>query len=570
MDFDDELTILQEQFKNEIALENVKILKKSCSPKESKDKLHSLTIPETITSNDDLFGDIVTQVVEKNLDSDSEEEMPNMRLLSVAGFPVVTKRIILSQSQDPQTDSLEAASSMCQSGTRELEDGKLEWISAATIPKSQQKVVSETVLKKSLRFGFRGEILFQTMTDFACDPELYHHGDDPDKAGYTIDELNILAKSTFSSQRVVAFNTLANILKKVQMHEYEQRALDSEVLSLFYEENILFSARVGLDSNHETVIDSALNLMAVYFGVNSAIIDVFDEVLLLEKGFRTISLNRTTIRHLLNASHAGISAIFDRSEQEEENIDMTLEYIQSALRKDSMFGIVLTNILPRFRFLLASKSISPSQIMKIMHILSCVAMHSPSCAEDILACDGMVDALKSLALNCISDYFKDELMMSILTMISRLFRLISVASKESCLAIFNDGIVDMLITCLSLNPMNANMCKQVILLIDICFCYSIGASLLDKYHTLIFACFYAIVQNDIIVPTQNNPLLSESSRLCPTNDSLSFVAATSKMLTDVILHFGNDASVGGANDMIYPFMCICSQLIDIEVFLESP
>jgi hypothetical protein len=44
---------------------------------------------------------------------------------------------------------------------------------------------------------------------------LHHHGDEPDRAGYTLEELFLLSRSNFLQQRVLAINTLAKIIDKV-------------------------------------------------------------------------------------------------------------------------------------------------------------------------------------------------------------------------------------------------------------------------------------------------------------------------------------------------------------------
>ena len=65
-----------------------------------------------------------------------------------------------------------------------------------------------------MRFDFDGNIL----TGSKVVPEylgLHHHGDEPDRAGYTLEELFLLSRSNFLQQRVLAINTLAKIIDKV-------------------------------------------------------------------------------------------------------------------------------------------------------------------------------------------------------------------------------------------------------------------------------------------------------------------------------------------------------------------
>jgi hypothetical protein len=44
---------------------------------------------------------------------------------------------------------------------------------------------------------------------------LHHHGEEPERPGYTLQELLKLSRSSLQQQRVLALTTLANILDKV-------------------------------------------------------------------------------------------------------------------------------------------------------------------------------------------------------------------------------------------------------------------------------------------------------------------------------------------------------------------
>ena len=65
------------------------------------------------------------------------------------------------------------------------------------------------------RFDFDGNLVSKTDNI----PEylgLYHHGDDPDSPGYTLEELFVLARSSFLQQRVFALQVLARIIRQVR------------------------------------------------------------------------------------------------------------------------------------------------------------------------------------------------------------------------------------------------------------------------------------------------------------------------------------------------------------------
>jgi len=64
------------------------------------------------------------------------------------------------------------------------------------------------------RFDFNGCLVSKTDNI----PEylgLHHHGDDPSSPGYTLEELFILARSSFLQQRVFALQVLARIIRQV-------------------------------------------------------------------------------------------------------------------------------------------------------------------------------------------------------------------------------------------------------------------------------------------------------------------------------------------------------------------
>lgn len=66
-----------------------------------------------------------------------------------------------------------------------------------------------------------GDLLpFVEENQSTCDKGLYHHGDEPHRPGYTIEELYRLTRSSVTRQRIVALNTLAAILEKVRSYHY--------------------------------------------------------------------------------------------------------------------------------------------------------------------------------------------------------------------------------------------------------------------------------------------------------------------------------------------------------------
>ncbi|KAJ2879380.1 hypothetical protein FB639_003099 [Coemansia asiatica] len=68
-----------------------------------------------------------------------------------------------------------------------------------------------------IRFAFDGQIMTEEQMGISTMAGLHHHGENPDKPGYTIPELLHLSRSTVPAQRSVATSTLACILHKINV-----------------------------------------------------------------------------------------------------------------------------------------------------------------------------------------------------------------------------------------------------------------------------------------------------------------------------------------------------------------
>jgi hypothetical protein len=103
---------------------------------------------------------------------------------------------------------------------------------------------------------------------------LHHHGNEPDLAGYTLDELFHLARSKFNQQRVLALQTIGNILAKFHQgahHDIVKSGSDKNEDQLDREENdnhnllnqlidggVLYLLRWSLDDQTESIINASL------------------------------------------------------------------------------------------------------------------------------------------------------------------------------------------------------------------------------------------------------------------------------------------------------------------------
>ena len=96
-----------------------------------------------------------------------------------------------------------------------IEYEKLEWMK--DLPKLSEQPTSGGV---PARFDFKGALVSRT-ADIPVTAALHHHGEEPEAAGYTLEELFQLARSTILQQRVIALQTLSNIIRQVSLSPHE-------------------------------------------------------------------------------------------------------------------------------------------------------------------------------------------------------------------------------------------------------------------------------------------------------------------------------------------------------------
>lgn len=95
------------------------------------------------------------------------------------------------------------------------EPEKLEWMRPLS---SEETSASGSIpsIPSAIRFDFRGQIIPPHLSSsLPVTKGLHHHGASPQTAGYAIPELSYLARSSFPSQRAIAFQTLGRILYRL-------------------------------------------------------------------------------------------------------------------------------------------------------------------------------------------------------------------------------------------------------------------------------------------------------------------------------------------------------------------
>ncbi|KAF5272229.1 hypothetical protein FQA39_LY01311 [Lamprigera yunnana] len=143
-----------------------------------------------------------------------------------------------------------------------IESTKLVWMTKYNAPKRKKGDSFEA------RFDFQGWLLPFSLEITESNRSLYHHGEDPERPGYTLQELFQLSRSNVIQQKIVALNTIANILYLNQCGMYDH------IIDLPLEQ-IFFVIRFCLDDNTPSVLNASMKALRnlFYFYIDEMCLD---------------------------------------------------------------------------------------------------------------------------------------------------------------------------------------------------------------------------------------------------------------------------------------------------------
>ncbi|KAF1804342.1 hypothetical protein FB192DRAFT_1372355 [Mucor lusitanicus] len=219
----------------------------------------------------------------------------------------------------------------------------------------------EKVYRK-VRFDLQGRIIDQTQ-DIPRHKGLHHHGDEPDKAGYTLAELFYLVRSQVPSQRSMVLTTLARIITLAK------KAAPSEpvwqhVLSVFTgkEHAATIYLRSALDDRNLIVLVSAIKALAAlvlddYQVWETSLIDATHDFnrFLGHIARPTLPPGVTEIRR--KGLNDKLTELVDRVRQTSGQPSLKEQQDDAALaERDLVRGLVKMDLLARIRYLLTPDS----------------------------------------------------------------------------------------------------------------------------------------------------------------------------------------------------------------------
>ncbi|XP_012252141.2 RNA polymerase II-associated protein 1 [Athalia rosae] len=137
-----------------------------------------------------------------------------------------------------------------------IESDKLKWMEDVPVTTNN----SSPEQPYNARFDFNGMLLPYVDESLTIDKGLHHHGEEPERPGYSLQELLQLSRSATQQQRCMALNTLANIMEKSRQGFYDQ-VLQPPLLPTLNEKNIFLLLRFSLDDSSVAVVTATLQAL---------------------------------------------------------------------------------------------------------------------------------------------------------------------------------------------------------------------------------------------------------------------------------------------------------------------
>uniref|UniRef100_A0A673C599 RNA polymerase II associated protein 1 n=1 Tax=Sphaeramia orbicularis TaxID=375764 RepID=A0A673C599_9TELE len=325
-----------------------------------------------------------------------------------------------------------------------VEPEKLEWM--RDLPAPRRKA---TKMAMEARFDFAGMLIPPT-EDLPTHLGLHHHGQEPERAGYSLQELFLLSRSQVIQQRSLALSTLANILAKAHNGEY-QSALKGNVMSTLLDAGLIFLLRFALDDSIEGVMSAAMHAL------NTLLVCTEDEACLDStfswfRGMASFPL-LPCAQEEEDEEDEGLGEIMKMTvkEKEERKSD------HDVARQDVIKGLLKMKLLPRLRYILEVVRPSPRVVQDILEVLTRIARHSSSSATQVLDCPRLLEVIMTEFLPTSWTAPASPLPHSVyglpLAGAMKLLRVLSTSGRHACARLLNSvGARERLSRLLSVDP----------------------------------------------------------------------------------------------------------------------
>ncbi|XP_076277469.1 RNA polymerase II-associated protein 1 [Lasioglossum baleicum] len=246
-----------------------------------------------------------------------------------------------------------------------LEPAKLKWMEDVSAQKEEEPTINE---QYNARFDFNGLLLPYKDESVSLEKGLHHHGEEPERPGYSLQELLQLSRSATQQQRCIALTTLANIIEKSRKGWYD-KALQPAPLTALSQRNLLLLLRFSLDDTSIAVVTASLQAL------RALVYSEADEICLDRLyGFKNYK------EPVLKTPHTDVPDTSNLKDHELAQLD-------------AVATLLRTDIVVRIRYILNEMRPPPVAVICALETLTRLTRHSPITALNIASTPHLLETI---------------------------------------------------------------------------------------------------------------------------------------------------------------------------------
>nr|XP_033335290.1 RNA polymerase II-associated protein 1 [Megalopta genalis] len=262
----------------------------------------------------------------------------------------------------PSAELLEQAKKKGWVHMDSLEPVKLKWMEDVPA-QSQEEPATYTA-----RFDFNGILLPYTDENVSPEKGLHHHGEEPDRPGYSLQELLQLSRSSSQQQRCTALTTLANIIEKTRKGWYD-KALQPGPMTALNQVNLMIMLRFSLDDTPVAVITATLQALRAL---------LYSEV------------DEVCLDRLYGFDNYKEPVLKPPGTDQPDTSDLKDHELAQL---DAVASLLRTDILSRIRYILSEIRPPPVGVTCAFEVLTRLARHSPITALNVASAPHLLDTI---------------------------------------------------------------------------------------------------------------------------------------------------------------------------------
>ncbi|KAL3875002.1 hypothetical protein ACJMK2_037944 [Sinanodonta woodiana] len=288
---------------------------------------------------------------------------------------LVRKKDIIAKTKDQTQFPVEVDKKWVHMG--KVEYNKLEWMKDLPPPSAPGHKTGQQA-----RFDFQGNLI-PADAEIPVHFGLHHHGEEPERAGYTLEELFLLSRSSNVQQRTLALQTLGRVIQKAKDGSLDQ-LIQTPILPSILDAGVVFLLRWALDDSVDAVVVSAIA------GLSSLLVNQADEMALNQVfgWYQGHCVAAQCPPQPEEKSTATTRLKLSKLDEDVEETDADLS------KRDLIKALVERMFLMnRLRYVLEKTQPQGPTVLSIMAVLTRISRHSTEIAHQLLHSSGLVELI---------------------------------------------------------------------------------------------------------------------------------------------------------------------------------